>query len=246
MLTEERVRTFGTKDIQDQFDSLPLEDFQQEFENLYCDESYSFFPYELILPCTSDDLVLAQDFASLAEPRGRLVAGFDVGRKRDLSELSIFEEVGPKKECRLLRSYDRMPFADQETDLRRMLETLPIARFSIDQNGIGMHLAENLRRDYPQVVPETFTNESKEIWATDFKLLLERRDVVLPKDRELVAQTHAIKRRLTPSGKPSFEVERDEVGRGHSDRFWSVALACRKERGGLPGALPEIGVRIIG
>lgn len=246
MPTEERVRTFGTKDIQDQFDSLMLEDFQQEFELAYCDESYSFFPYELILPCTSDDLVLADDFAALAEPKGRLVAGFDVGRKRDLSELAIFEEAGGKKECRLIRSYDRVPFADQEADLRRMLDLLPIARLSIDQNGLGMHLAENLRRDYPQVVPETFTSESKETWANDFKILLQRKDVVLPKDRELVAQIHSVKRRLTPSGKPSFEVERDEVGRGHADRFWAVALACRKERGPLPGAVPEINVRVIG
>jgi hypothetical protein len=244
--TEERVRLFGTKDIQDQLDSLMLEDFQQEFELSYCDESYSFFPYELILPCTSDDLVLASDFPSLAEPKGRLVAGFDVGRKRDLSELAIFDERDGKKECRLIRSYDRVPFADQEADLRRALDILPIARLSIDQNGLGMHLAENLRRDYPQVVPETFTNESKETWANDFKILLQRKDVVLPKDRELVAQIHSVKRRLTPSGKPSFEVERDEVGRGHADRFWAVALACRKERGPMPGAVPEINVRVIG
>ncbi len=244
--TEDRVRTFGTKDIQDQLDSLLLEDFQQEFELAYCDESYSFFPYELILPCTSDDLVLADDFVAIAEPKGRLVAGFDVGRKRDLSELAIFEEAGGKKECRLLRSYDRVPFADQEADLRHALAVLPIARLSIDQNGLGMHLAENLRRDFPQVVPETFTNESKEVWANDFKILLQRKDIVLPKDRELVAQIHSVKKRLTPGGKPSFEVERDEVGRGHADRFWAVALACRKERGPMPGAMPEIGVRVIG
>ena len=89
-------------------------------------------------------------------------------------------------------------------------------------------------------------NESKEIWATDFKILLQRKDVVLPKDRQLVAQIHSIKRRLTPTGKPSFEVEREEVGRGHADRYWSCALACQKERGPLPGFLPEIGIRVIG
>lgn len=246
MSTEERVRRFGTKDIQDQLDALLLEDFQQEFELAYSDESYSFFPYELILPCTTDDIVLADDFATFPEVKGRLVAGFDVGRKRDLSELALFEEVGGKKVCRLLRRYERTPFAEQEADLRRMLELLPVARLSIDQNGIGMHLAENLSRDYPQVVPETFTNESKEVWATDFKILLQRKDVVLPADRELVAQTHSIKRRLTPTGKPSFEVERDETAKGHADRFWAVALACRKERGPLPGARPEITVRVIG
>ena len=36
-----------------------------------------------------------------------------------------------------------------------------------------MNLAENLSRDYPQVVPEAFSNESKERWATDFKTLLQ-------------------------------------------------------------------------
>ncbi|MBI3184634.1 MAG: hypothetical protein HYZ28_21060 [Myxococcales bacterium] len=246
MPTEQRVRAFGTKDIQDQFDSLLLEDFEQEFECQYCDESYSFFPYELILPCTSDDLVLADDFAGLPVVKGRLVAGFDVGRKRDLSELALFEELDGKKECRLLRSYDRVPFAEQEADLRRLLNTLPIGRLSIDQNGLGMHLAENLRRDFAQVVPETFTNESKETWANDLKILLQRKDVVLPKDRDLVAQVHSIKRRLTPSGKPSFEVERDEVARGHADRAWAVMLACRKERGPQPGDVIEVGVRIIG
>jgi hypothetical protein len=246
LATEDRVRAFGTKDIQDQFDSLALEDFQGEFELGYCDESYSFFPYELILPCTSDELVLADDFATFGGVNGRLTAGFDVGRKRDLSELSIFEDIEGKQVCRLLRSYDKVPFADQEADLRRMLAMLPIARLSIDQNGIGMHLAENLQRDFVQVVPETFSNQSKEIWANDFKILLQRKDIVLPKDRELVAQIHSVKRRLTPTGKPSFEVERDDVGRGHADKFWSVALACQKERGPLPGAVAEIHVRIIG
>lgn len=246
MPTEERVQRFGNKDIQDQLAALTLEDFQQEFELAFQDESYSFYPYELILPCTTDDLVLADDFATFGDVTGRLVAGFDVGRKRDLSELSIFEDVGGKKVCRLLRSYDRVPFADQEGELRRMLNILPIGRLSIDQNGIGMHLAENLSRDFGQVVPETFSNESKEIWATDFKILLQRKDVVLPKDRQLVAQIHSIKRRLTPTGKPSFEPEREEIGRGHADRFWSVALACQKERGLLPGILPEVHVRVIG
>jgi phage FluMu gp28-like protein len=246
MPTEDRVRTFGTRDIQDQFESLPLEDFQEEFEVSYSDESYSFYSYELILPCTRDDLVLADDFTTFGDVAGRLVAGFDVGRKRDLSELSIFEEISGRKICRMLRTYDRIEFAEQEGDLRRMLDTLPIARLSIDQNGIGMHLAENLRRDHAQVVPETFTNESKEIWATDFKILLQRNDVVLPKNRELVSQIHGVKRRLTPTGKPSFEVERDQDSKGHGDKFWSVALACQKERRPLPDSTNEITARVFG
>ncbi len=147
--------------------------------------------------------------------------------------------------CRLLRRYEQVPFSEQETDLRRLLDQVPVARLSIDRSGIGMNLAENLARDYPQVVPENFTNESKERWATDMKILLQRRDIALPRDRELVSQIHSIKRRVLPSGKVSFDAERSGRG-GHADRFWAIALACPKERGPAPARGTEIGVRVIG
>lgn len=242
--TEERVHRFGTQAIVQQLDSLPTEDFEQEFECKFCDESYSFYPYELILPNTSSDLALCDDFTDLPFPEGRIVAGFDVGRTRDRSELAVFEERGDRFTCRMLRSYDQVPFAEQEADLRRMLGTLPVARLSVDKSGIGMNLAENLAREYPQVSAESFTNDSKERWATDFKILLQRRDVVLPRDREMVGQIHSIKRKVLPSGKISFDAER--TNRGHADRFWAIALACQKERGQASSRTVEVGVRVLG
>ena len=91
--TEERVERFGRPTLIEQFDSLPIEDFQQEFEGKFVDETYSFFPYELILPCTNDELVLYDEPTSVRTPEGRIVAGFDVGRTRDRSELAVFEEI---------------------------------------------------------------------------------------------------------------------------------------------------------
>ncbi|NVB40344.1 terminase [Pseudenhygromyxa sp. WMMC2535] len=167
-----------------------------------------------------------------------------MGRSHDRSELALFEEVGGRFVCRLLRSYDRVPFAEQEADLSRMLNTLPIARLSIDKSGIGINLAENLGRAFPQVIGEAFTSASKERWCTDFKILLQRRDVDLPRDRELVAQLHSIKRRVMPSGNVTFEAER--TNRGHADRFWAIVLACQKERGQARGGEAEVGVRVIG
>ncbi|MCG8418786.1 MAG: hypothetical protein MJE77_25805, partial [Proteobacteria bacterium] len=95
------------------------------------------------------------------------------------------------------------------------------------------------------VVAEAFSNESKERWATDLKILLQRRDILLPRDRELVGQIHSIKRRVLPSGKISFDAERSARG-GHADRFWAIALACQKERGAKPHKRTEIGVRVVG
>ncbi|MER2562945.1 MAG: terminase family protein [Myxococcaceae bacterium] len=244
MPTEERVSVFGRPTLIEQLDSLPLDDFQQEFEGRFVDETYSFFSYELILPCTTDDLVMVDDPTSMRAPEGRLVAGFDVGRTRDRSELAVFEEIEGRFTCRMLKSFEGSPFAEQEAELRRLLGTLPVARLSIDRSGIGMNLAENLARDFPQVVGETFTNDTKERWATDFKILLQRRDVTMPRDRDLVAQIHAIKRRVLPSGKVSFDAERN--ARGHADKFWAVALACQRERPENKSSRGAIGVRILG
>jgi len=187
--------------------------------------------------------VLVEDIGSIAAPTGRLVAGFDVGRMRDRSELAVFEEIDGIFICRFLRSFLQTPFVEQESELRRLLNTLPLARLSIDRSGIGMNLAENLARDFPQVVAENFTSESKERWATDMKILLQKRAIQLPRQRDLVAQIHSIKRRVLPSGSVAFDAERTK--NGHADKFWAIALACQKERN-LPRGPIEIGVRILG
>ncbi len=131
--------------------------------------------------CTRESLSLCDDFTDLPLSEGRLVASFDVGRSHDRSELAVFEEVGGRFICRMLRRDDRVPFAEQEADPLRMLNTLPIARMSTDKSGIGMttacerseqtgrepprgrvrrtalakrgrNLAENLSRAFPRLV----------------------------------------------------------------------------------------------
>ena len=68
--------------------------------------------------------------------------------------------------------------------------------------------------------------------------------MTLPRDRELVGQVHAIKRRVLPSGKVSFDAERN--ARGHADKFWAVVLACQKERSASSPRTGEIGARVLG
>jgi phage FluMu gp28-like protein len=244
--TQEAVELFGRDEIREQFESLPLEDFEQEFCGKFLSESLAFFPYDLIVPCTLHEVELADDFESLPKPKGRLVAGFDVGRTHDRSELAVFEEIEGRFLCRLMKTYADISFAEQESELRRLLNTLPIARLSIDRTGIGMNLAENLCRDFPNVTGEAFSNESKERWCTDFKQLLQRRNVELPKQRDLVSQIHSIKRRILQSGKVNFDAEKTMRG-GHADRFWATVLACQKERTGVPPRKQgQVSIRIFG
>lgn len=245
MATADRIARFGKKRIRDQFDSLMLEDFQQEFEVFYSDETMTFYPFELIIPCTDPELELCEDFAAVArEARGRLVAGFDVGRKRDLSELVIFDEREHETVMLYRKSFEKTPFADQKDHLRAMLFMLSIARLSIDNNGIGMNLAEDLRAEFGSVVvTETFSTITKEVWATDFKINLQKKRIRLVRDRELVAQIHSIKKAVTPAGRVTFESEGQ--GKGHADLFWACAIATRKERGEQGGTL-GVGFRVIG
>ena len=73
---------------------------------------------------------------------------------------------------------------------------------------------------------------------------MRRRDVTLPRERELVGQIHSIKRRVPPSGKVYFDAER--TNRWHADKFWAVALACQRERGPERRGTGETGVHVIG
>lgn len=246
--TEERVRTFGTKKLRDQFDSLLLEDFQQEFECVYSDETLTFFPYDLILPCCDDpELEFCEDFVEVRKrSRGRLVGGYDVGRRKDLSVLVIWDEDDRTGAKTLLyrKTYDRIPFAEQEADLTAMMTILPIARLSIDNTGIGMNMAENLEREFPSVVVrEDFTGANKEVWCTDFKISLQKKLISMPRDRDLIAQIHSIKKNVTAGGRVTFDTERDS--KGHADTFWALALGARKERGEIRRPA-EVHCRVFG
>lgn len=240
--TIEAVARFGTEALFEQFDALLIEDFEQEFGCVFRDGQAAFLPLDLILPAT-DDLVLADDPDDLPRMEGRLTAGFDVGRTKDRSVFSLFEEKAGRFECRMLRTFVNTRFADQEGFLRRMLHHLSLARLSIDRSGIGMHLAENLATEFPNVVGENFTNEAKERWATRVKILLQQKGLVLPRDRRLIADFHAIRRKILPSGKVSFDA--DHTAGGHADGFWSVALAVQREAAAMGSTVPEVRVYVL-
>jgi hypothetical protein len=51
MITDQRVSMFGTDQIKSIRRSMLLEEFQQEYECAYLDESYSYFPWDMIMKC---------------------------------------------------------------------------------------------------------------------------------------------------------------------------------------------------
>jgi phage FluMu gp28-like protein len=242
--TEERVGTFGSTRLKAIFDSLPLEDFQQEYELLYVDERTSFFPYELILSATDPAPEVYSTFTELRDKAaGTLYAGFDVGRHRNTSELTIFERLGEVSHERLFKTYDRVEFQAQEADLGDCLTILgpKLARLSIDQNGIGMMLAENLvSRFGSRVEPVTITNQVKERMAIEFRVGLEKRAIRLYPDRERIGHLHSVKKTLLPGGATRYDTVRNE--KHHADKAWSQMLAYW----GAATELPSINLSLFG
>ena len=237
MPTAQRVELFGKEPLKEQYrNALSDEDFQQEFECAYQDDQVSYYPYDLIQPCTHDKVRVATEIDQIGSTKncvtnftgGALVAGFDVGRVKDKSVLTMFEkDDAGTYVLKFRKELHRVRFAEQESYLCRVMDLWPqIARLSIDATGIGRNLAENLQEKYPdRVTSEMFTIASKSKWCINFKMLLQNRSIMLPKDRGLVNQIHAIRRIYTSAGNVVFNSGRTKDG--HADSFWSAAMAVQ-------------------
>jgi len=232
--TAVRVDRYGNERIKLLFENMLLEDFQQEFECLFSDETIAWITWDQIKNNQDPDLLTwsarTVDGAyecvrkmrdSLSQIEGVFVGGADVGRKRNLTEI-ILLGIGAVLPVRLMISLDQCRYDDQEKIIRHVVQALPVAGFLIDQNGIGNQLAEALSYD---TVAEgvTFTNQSKALWAVEARIQLERGKVPLPVDRELAYQVHSIKRKTTEAKNVVFDTERNE--KHHADKFWALALA---------------------
>jgi phage FluMu gp28-like protein len=244
MTTDERVEAFGTERLKQIFENMPLEDFQQEYECAWLDEAISWIDWELI----KRNQVLAQqdrllhfrakgvdqafeqinrvaDGVVRATIEQTFVGGMDIGRTRDTTEIILLgrnEQMGALP-YRFHVTLDRVEFEDQKAVVNRLLSVLPVTRFLIDKNGIGMQLAEQIAAVSPAAEGVDFTNATKELWAVEAKLRFQRGEVPIPLDRDLAYQIHSIRRRVTSAKNSVYDAASNE--KHHADMFWALALA---------------------
>lgn len=247
MLTAERVALFGTKVLQIIFDNMFLEDFQQEYECAFVDEASAWISWEVIQRNQNENLAswharsVSEAMTMLDEVHQAaldghiepaLYGGLDVGRKRDLTELVLVGRTTTQQlPLRLMVSLNQVPFDDQRDCMTEILTRLPVVNTLVDQNGIGMQLAEQLAQT-GRAEGVTFTNATKELWAVEARLQAERGHTPLPPSRDLAYQIHSIKKKVTAAKNNVFDTERNE--KHHADKFWAWALAlwCATQGGG--------------
>ncbi len=249
--TRERVAEFGTVRLLAIYENMPLEDFQQEYECDWTDESVAWItwdeikrnqvdaslelhPHEIVYGDESNmhEVFEAIDRAARHVQEGnfesQLAGGMDVGRRKNLSEIVVVGTDSSGSETvypyRLGISLDRIEFNDQEAVVDRILQLLPIDRFLIDDMGLGMQLAENLEGRWPTKAEGIhFTNENKAEMAVELKIRFQNALAPIPMDRNLAYQVHSIKRRVTSGKRLVYDTEANE--RHHADKFWALALA---------------------
>lgn len=244
MLTEERVRLFGNQRLIEIFENVTLEDFQQEYECAWIDESVAWITWDEIKSNqvdaqagnlwsrqakTVEEALRAIDEVAQAvkagQIEGALAGGMDVGRKHDLTELGfVGRSTTSQMPLRLMISLSRVPFEDQRAVAARALTVLPVTALLIDQNGLGMQLAEQLNTAFgARAQGVNFTNANKELWSVELRVKMQKGQVPIPMDRDLSYQIHSIKKSVTSAKNVVFDTAANE--KHHADKYWMLALA---------------------
>ena len=255
--TATRIARYGNERIKAIFNNMPVDDFQQEYECAFVDETRSYFTWEEIRAATTPDLYCeavttrgaAVDNALAAIQRLEqqiargnaetvLAAGYDVGRTRNTSELVIVGlSTTGSYPTRAILTLDETPYDAQRDVLIAALARLPLLRLWIDRNGIGSQIAEEIERHAPAVaMGQNFTVQSKQLWATTAKRLIQQRRAILPANRDLAYQIHSIRKLIGAGRQNIFDTEQND--KHHADKAWSLFLALSAADAGTGQADP--------
>lgn len=216
------------------------ESFQQEYMCRPADDDTAFLEYDLI---AASEYPNATDW-KLTE-NGRLYAGIDIGRKRDLTVLWIVERLGDVFYTRHIETLRNMSKGDQERVLWPWIEK--VDRACIDATGLGIGWVDDAQRKFggTRVEGVTFTPRVKESLAYPVRGMMEDRKLRIPYHAEIRADLRSVTKQTTTAGNVRFTAERTPDG--HADRFWALALALHAaSTPSAPIEFQSTGVRRLG
>ena len=199
------------------------ESFQQEYMCMPADDASAFLEYDLIAGCEYGATeVWGWNGLIETKPKGRLFAGLDIGRKKDLTVLWVFELLGDVLYTRMVVELKNMSKPDQEKVLWPIMAQME--RTCIDYTGLGIGWGDDAQRQFGEYRVElvTFSSRVKEALAYPVRGRMEDKTLRLPYKPEIRADLRAVTKETTAAGNIRFTAERSE--NGHADRFWALAL----------------------
>jgi phage FluMu gp28-like protein len=202
------------------------ESFAQEYMCEPADDDAKFLEYGLITACEYSGGTDWQ--RGLQGPfQGRLFAGVDIGRKKDLTVLWVVEQLGDVFYTRHIEVMEKMRKSAQEAILWPWFEICD--RICIDATGLGIGWADDAQDKFGEhrVEAVTFTGPVKEALAYPLKGAMEDRQVRIPEDPKIRADLRKIQKTTTAAGNIRFVADGEDSNKvnGHADRFWALALA---------------------
>jgi len=205
------------------------ESFQQEYMCLPADDASAFLEYDLIAGCEYGQ---AENWAidcSVNRPEGRLFAGLDIGRKKDLTVLWVLELLGDVLYTRMVVELKKMSKPDQEAVLWPIMAHMD--RTCLDYTGLGIGWGDDAQKKFGsyRVETVTFTPKVKEALAYPVRGRMEDKKLRIPYTPSIRADLRAVTKETTAAGNIRFTAERGD--NGHADRFWALALAIHAAGG---------------
>jgi phage FluMu gp28-like protein len=193
------------------------ESFEQEYMCNPADDDVAFLEYGLI---TASEYAAGADWQQIGT--GRLFAGIDIGRKKDLTVLWVFEQLGDVLYTRHVEAMQNMRKSDQEKILWPWIERCD--RTCIDNTGLGIGWVDDAQDRFgaSRVEGVNFTGPMKEALAYPVRGAMEDRTMRIPYDPKIRADLRQVTKQVTPAGNIRFTAERTVDG--HADHFWALAL----------------------
>ena len=192
--------------------------YEQEYMCAFLAKYGSFLNRDLLDKSFEDTL------GKIDNEKNSFFIGVDIGRTNDLTVFSVLEQTGERLKLRELIELEATEFSEQRKQLWQLIDQYNTEKVGIDRTGIGRQLSEETEKEYYGISEGIdFTNKSKQEMATKFKIAYENGILKQPALPELTADLLKVKRKVTASGLISYVAERTKDG--HSDRFWSLALA---------------------
>lgn len=198
--------------------------FGQEHCCVFSDELLSLLSWKLVIACQSSKLDSRKTPAQLETLGHDLYVGIDIGRRHDMTVICALSRSGDEYTTESIQELRQTPFDQQQTAIQAILDTGRVAAMRIDEQGIGMQLAEHFSVKYPLTVAGTpFTNPMKARIGGLVRSTMEAGQLWIPDDIEVARDLVSVQKTVTSTGAIQLSAPR-KYG-SHADRFWSFGLA---------------------
>ncbi len=210
--------------------------WRQEYELEWLDEASAWLTYELIGAC-EDERASSSGEGYLGGP---CYVGVDIGRRKDLFVIWVWEQVGDVLWTREIIARQRIPFSEQDALLDDVMRRYNVVRVAMDQTGMGEKPVEDAQARHGSLrVEGVILSSSRRLdVATAAKQQFQDRKVRIPMgDPVLRSDLHQLKASIGPTGALRLAAERD--ANGHADRTWAGFLGIASSVGGSQPAAGE-------